>query len=172
MTTGEWLDEWFAGKNDLRRTTRRYYASNIRVYLKPRLGDIPLDRPRVAHLTAMFEWIEATNHTRRRPVGRATMLQIRGTLRSSLSDAAREGLVTRNVAKGCPAAVREEDEGTGLDRRPDSRVRRRVPAARRRTPRQAHQAPQAAGPGHLQGGPPRPGHHRSWSGHRPRPTSS
>ncbi len=99
MTTGEWLDEWFAGKNDLRRTTRRYYASNIRVYLKPRLGDIPLDRLRVAHLTAMFEWIEATNHSRRRPVGRATMLQIRGTLRSSLSDAVREGLVTRNVAK-------------------------------------------------------------------------
>jgi Phage integrase, N-terminal SAM-like domain len=99
MTTGEWLDEWFAGKHDLRRTTRRYYASNIRVYLKPRLGDIPLDRLRITHLTAMFEWIEATNHTRRRPVGRATMRQIRGTLRSSLSDAVRQGLVTRNVAK-------------------------------------------------------------------------
>jgi integrase len=99
MTTAEWLDEWFAGKHDLRGTTRRYYASNIRVYLKPRLGDIPLDRLRITHLTAMFEWIEATNHTRRRPVGRATMRQIRGTLRSSLSDAVRQGLVTRNVAK-------------------------------------------------------------------------
>ena len=99
ITVGEWPDEWFTGKRDLRATTRRYYASNIRLYLRPQLGEVPLDRLRVSHLDALFSWIEQTNSARRRPISPSTMQRIRGTLRSSLSDAMRQGLLSRNVAK-------------------------------------------------------------------------
>lgn len=138
VTVGQYLDGWLAGSRGLSRSTRRRYEGHIRNYFKPHLGHIDLDQLRVAHLTEMFEAIEAANteieaaaaerrrlraaardahragdhaaHQRaldalaqlpppRRPVGASTRQQIRATLRSALSDAVREGLITTNPAK-------------------------------------------------------------------------
>ena len=46
-TVGEWLEEWLAAKKKLRPGTVRSYGGHIRLYLKPHLGHIPLDRLRV-----------------------------------------------------------------------------------------------------------------------------
>lgn len=61
MTVGEWLAEWLSVKADLRATTRRSYESHIRLYLTPHLGQVRLDRLRVAHIHAMFTAIEEHN---------------------------------------------------------------------------------------------------------------
>jgi integrase len=116
VSLGEYLDGWLAGKRDIRPTTRAGYESNIRVYLKPHLGHIPIDKLRTAHVSAMFDAIDEENDRirevrrsgtteerralrYRKPVGPATKQRIRATLRSALSDAMNEQLVTVNVAK-------------------------------------------------------------------------
>ncbi|MFI6580240.1 tyrosine-type recombinase/integrase, partial [Embleya sp. NPDC050493] len=138
VTVEQWLREWFAGKKDLRPTTRRSYESHLRLYLIPHLGCVRLGRLRVAHLHAMFTAIEdrneeiAANNAQRRalqhaaraawhardldaartararlaelppfarPVDAGSRQRIRATLRSALTDAAAQELVTVNVAK-------------------------------------------------------------------------
>jgi integrase len=137
LTVGQWLNEWLAGKTALSASTRRMYASQVRTYLIPHLGRIPLDRLRVAHVTAMFDATaqEAAaaeaNHAARReadaarkaawargdrpawrqakdrlaalpafrpPCHAATRFRLRSALRSALSAACAQQLITINVA--------------------------------------------------------------------------
>ncbi len=58
LTLADWLTEWLAGKRDIAANTSRFYESNIRLYLIPRLGTRRLDRLRTAHLHSMFLAIE------------------------------------------------------------------------------------------------------------------
>lgn len=61
ITVAEWLDGWLAGKRKIRRSTLRCYEAHVRLYFKPHLGQIPLDKLRVTHLRAMFDAIDAAN---------------------------------------------------------------------------------------------------------------
>lgn len=72
LTVGEWLDRWIVQQTHLRRATRRLYENQIRLYLKPKIGHLRLDRLTVGHLTEMFasiaddnDKIEAENADRR-----------------------------------------------------------------------------------------------------------
>ncbi|GIJ09166.1 tyrosine-type recombinase/integrase [Micromonospora andamanensis] len=60
ITVGEWLDTWLAGRK-IRRNTINRYGRDIRLHLKPRIGNIRLDRLRVSHLTEMFNAIVERN---------------------------------------------------------------------------------------------------------------
>jgi integrase len=60
ITVGEWLDAWIAGRK-IRRSTINRYARDIRIHLKPRIGEIRLDRLRVTHLADMFNAVIETN---------------------------------------------------------------------------------------------------------------
>ncbi|MEU6440443.1 site-specific integrase [Streptomyces sp. NPDC047046] len=60
-TVAEWLDSWLAGKRKLKRGGAKRYETDVRVHLKPHLGNIRLDRLRVHHVTAMFIAINETN---------------------------------------------------------------------------------------------------------------
>ncbi|MCP2343709.1 tyrosine-type recombinase/integrase [Actinomadura rupiterrae] len=114
-TLGEYLPQWLQGRKTLRESSRRSYASNLKLYLIPSLGHIRIDRLRVADVDRMFEEIDELNDliTRaretcdpvlraqvkgRRRVGAATKQRIRATLRSALKKAIREGLTEVNVA--------------------------------------------------------------------------
>ena len=100
-TVGEWLEEWLAAKKGLRAGTVRSYEGHIRLYLKPHLGHIPIDRLRVTDVASVFEHIEELNELitearkngsparraavkGRRLVGAATCQRIRATLRSAI----------------------------------------------------------------------------------------
>jgi len=98
LTVGRWLDEWIAGKRQLRANTARSYRGYITRYLKPHLGEVPLAQLRSGHVAAMFAAIEAANVDRSRPVGAASLQRIRATLRAALNAAIRERYVTVNVA--------------------------------------------------------------------------
>ncbi len=137
LTVGEWLTEWIGAKSSLSRGTIVSYRTHINNYLNPHLGQIPLDRLRVAHVHAVFtaiateaETIQVANATRRevttaitlarkrgdrqtvrelktklasmpdfrRPANAATRQRIRATLRSGLSAACAQQLITVNVA--------------------------------------------------------------------------
>jgi len=116
-TTGEWLEEWIAAKKKLRPGTVRSYESHIRLYLKPHLGDIPIDRLQVTDVVSMFDHVEELNDAiaearvsgspaaraalkGRRRVGPASCQRIRATLRSALSTYMKRhpGALPANVA--------------------------------------------------------------------------
>ncbi|KPI03008.1 integrase family protein [Actinobacteria bacterium OK074] len=61
MTVAEWLDLWLAGKKRLRTSGAKRYEVDIRVHLKPHLGQIRLDRLNVPHLSKMFDSINEKN---------------------------------------------------------------------------------------------------------------
>jgi len=115
--TGEWLEQWLAAKKGLRPGTARSYAGHIRLYLKPCLGHIRIDRLRVTDISSMFDHIEELNDAiaaarasarpaaraavkGRRRIGPATCQRIRATLRSAISAYMKQhpGALPANVA--------------------------------------------------------------------------
>lgn len=101
-TVGEWLeDQWLPGKKNLRKGTVRSYAAHIRLYYKPAIGGILIDRLRVTDVASVFDTIDEQNELilecrgsedpvlrakvkGMRVVGPATKQRIRATLRSAL----------------------------------------------------------------------------------------
>ncbi len=61
MTVGQWLDEWIKGRRKLAKGSVRSYEAHIRLYLRPHLGHIPIDRLRVVQISTMFDEIDAEN---------------------------------------------------------------------------------------------------------------
>lgn len=61
VTVGEWLDEWLAGKRGKKENTRTLYEGHVEHYFKPLIGDIPRDKLRVEHISAIFDTIEEWN---------------------------------------------------------------------------------------------------------------
>lgn len=87
---GVFLDDWLvASTTDIRPSTRRSYTAHITKYWKPLLGHHKLSELRVAHVAEALAEVGGGDANRQR---------VRATLRSALADAAREGLVTVNVA--------------------------------------------------------------------------
>jgi integrase len=99
QTTGEWLDEWLAGKRGVGRNTYRSYEGHIRLHLMPYLGQIPLAKLRRPHIRAAYDQTLAANATRHRIVGAATIQRVHATLRKALNDAVVEGRITDNPAR-------------------------------------------------------------------------
>ena len=98
QTTGEWLEEWLAGRRGLARNTYRSYEGHIRLHLLPRLGQIPLAKLRGTHIRAAYDQIVADNPERTRSVTPATVQRIHATLRKALNDAVRQRRITDNPA--------------------------------------------------------------------------
>jgi hypothetical protein len=117
---GDWLDRWLKGKKRISDGTRARYASDVRLYLKPYLGHIEVEKLRVADFADMFDAIAEYNDLIRearasgdpklrakvkwrRPVTPATMRHIKATARHSLNVAVKqERLIDFN-----PAAIVE-----------------------------------------------------------------
>lgn len=89
VNAGLYFNEWLAAKRDIRPNTRRSYAGHIEHHLIPHLGHHRLDALRVEHVAEMLAEVQGGDATRQR---------VRATVRSALSDAMRQGLVTVNVA--------------------------------------------------------------------------
>ena len=154
LPPGEWLEEWLAAKKKLRPGTVRGYAGHIRLYLKPHLGHIPIDRLRVTDVAAVFDHIAGTQRRDhrgprlpqpggraavkgRRRVGPATCQRIRATLRSALSAYMKQhpGALPANVASLVELPPGSPAQGAGLDRRAGPRLAERLRRPARRRPR-------------------------------------
>ena len=91
MTTGEFLDRWLRGRRKIRETTRQGHAGCIERYLRPHLGDVPLDELSADHIDAMLSWIE--DH---RGISPASLRQVFAVLRAALNTAVRNRLIAFN----------------------------------------------------------------------------
>jgi hypothetical protein len=114
--TGDFLDTWLAGRKKIKKNTARAYEVHIRLYLKPVLAAIRLDRLRKGHVEAVFAAIEERNERitalrgtgapdqrllfkGMKVVGATTLHRIRATLRAALNAAIRDGYRTDNPAR-------------------------------------------------------------------------
>lgn len=97
VTVKRYLDEWIAGKVDLRPTTRRSYRQHIDEVWIPALGRMEITAVRRAHVEHALNELTCSPATKQR---------YRATLRSALQDAVREQLLTVN-----PAALARVESG-------------------------------------------------------------
>lgn len=110
VTVADYLAGWLErNRMRVRPATWANRESQVRVYLVPSLGRIPLARLAPSEVeSAMASWLRhgrpVTAEDRRRgvtshdPVGPVTVRHVRTTLRTALADAVREGIVARNAA--------------------------------------------------------------------------
>jgi integrase len=94
-TVGRWLDQWLGviSVSSIRPKTYEIYESTIRLYLKPALGHHKLTELRPAHLQAMIDRALEDGRSPR------MVMRWRQVLSSALSEATRQELVMRNVAR-------------------------------------------------------------------------
>lgn len=91
----DYLDYWLAAhvKPTKRPKTYEQYETAVRLYLKPRLGSLPLTRLTVANVqTALNDMITFGGSVRKAQI-------VRTTLSAALTRAMREDLLMRNVAR-------------------------------------------------------------------------
>lgn len=107
MTFGEWLDEWLTTIiADKRPRTRETYRAEVENHIKPKLGDIPLQKLQATHLQRYYN--EATTLAGK-PLSAATKEKHHIIIHSALEAAVKLGLVARNVAKLVPSKPTKPD---------------------------------------------------------------
>ncbi|MDQ2874602.1 MAG: site-specific integrase [Actinomycetota bacterium] len=111
ITVGEWLDTWLAGRQRVKRpSTARSYEMHVRVWLKPQLGHLPLERLNSGHIEGLFTTIERFNAEleRQRSEGRA-LIEIEGDVRSQprIVGPSTQARIFATLRAACNAAVRQ-----------------------------------------------------------------
>src|SRR5215216_3853075 len=115
LTIGAYLMEmWLPSMaSQVRATTLGGYRHNVRAYIVPRLGDIPLQRLTTARVGAFYGELVASGGKGGRPLSPKTVRYVHTTLRRALRDAVADGLVVRNVAaQARPPRVRRVEMHT------------------------------------------------------------
>lgn len=107
----EWLDRWLNDymKMTLRPTTWALYETISRVHIVPLLGDIPLTKLKSADFQRLYTQKMESGRVRnktdeegkiiKKGLSARTIRQIHNVIRSSLSQAVEEGLLTRNPSE-------------------------------------------------------------------------
>jgi integrase len=100
LTVGAYLTElWLPSMaSQVRATTLGGYRHNVRAYIVPRLGDIPLQQLSTARVGALYGELVTSGGQKGRPLSPKTVRYVHTTLRRALRDAVADGLVVRNVA--------------------------------------------------------------------------
>lgn len=88
MTFGAWLDYWIDKVVDVRPNTKRTYERQVRLYLKPELGHIRLDRLDLAHVYRLHESMDR--------LAGSTVTQAHRTAGNALHDAMLHKLIVTN----------------------------------------------------------------------------
>jgi integrase len=83
----------------VRPTTLHSYRTNLERYVLPRIGQVPLQRLTPAHLNGLYTALQAAGGRDGGPLSARTVQAVHMTVRKALGDAARWGLVARNVAQ-------------------------------------------------------------------------
>jgi integrase len=109
ITTGQWLAQWLAGLR-LAPSTRASYAKNVRLHIKPQLGEIQLARLTGARISALYRDLE--RHCRQdqkegTPLSARTVRYVHTILKAALREAVTQGLLATNPAdRANPPAAR------------------------------------------------------------------
>ena len=111
MSFGDWLDLWYENysKPAVRPSTQRIYEGYIRLYIRPRLGRIPLNKLTANDLQQLFTWMK-TDGGAESGLADSQVVNCHSLCHRALEKAVADRLIARNPADGCklPALKREE----------------------------------------------------------------
>ena len=111
MSFGDWLDLWYENysKPAVRPSTQRIYVGYIRLYIRPRLGLIPLNKLTANDLQQLFTWMK-TDGGAESGLADSQVVNCHSLCHRALEKAVADRLIARNPADGCklPALKREE----------------------------------------------------------------
>ena len=122
MPFGEWLDYWYETycKPNARPATQRTYEGDIRLYLHPRLGSIPLNKVTTSDIQQMCTWMmtEARVDQKNGDSGLSDsqVINCYSLCDRVLEKAMAEKLIVRNPAKGCKLPPNRPNEMKVLSR--------------------------------------------------------
>ena len=116
MPFGAWAEHWYEthSKSAIRPSTQRYYEGIIRLYVKPKLGHIPLNKLTANDLQQLYTWLKTEARLEQGDGnGGLSDSQVRGChsfCSRALEQAVKEGLIPQNPAAGCkfPSVQRKE----------------------------------------------------------------
>ena len=117
MPFGEWMTFWYETccKPAVRPNTRTGYENNIRLYIRPRLGNIPLNKLTTNDLQQFINWMRKDGRSEYREsrgegLSDSTVRHCYGLCRRALEKAVAEKLISQNPARECklPPARRME----------------------------------------------------------------
>jgi integrase len=110
ITVGQWLDQWLKSLR-LAPSTKASYVKNVRLHIKPQLGEIQLTRLTGTKISALYRDLEETGRQDYKggsPLRPRTVRYIHTILKAALRDAVAQGLIATNPAdKARPPAARE-----------------------------------------------------------------
>ncbi len=100
-TLGEWLDLWLERymRISLRPTTFSSYEMMVRCYLKPTIGDIPLNKLQASDIQGCLTYLLKEGKQDGTGLSRRTVEYTRTTLKAALAQAEKEELIYKNPAK-------------------------------------------------------------------------
>lgn len=119
LTVADYLDQWLAGKSQIRANTRRSYEAHIRLYLRPGLGHLPLPTLQEVDVERLYAVLPLVGretpdpppdvltrllaareeHAQVRPMGPTSIRRVHATLMSALNSAVKRRIITRNPAE-------------------------------------------------------------------------
>lgn len=96
---GNFLDQWLAGRVNLRPSSVRFYRVAVDLYLKPELGHVRLSDLRADDIDRAFARVRQGVDGRGNPASPARIGRLKTTLRAAINVAIKRGLVHINPAQ-------------------------------------------------------------------------
>ena len=112
MPFGEWLDHWYEtySKPSIRPRTQRTYEGYIRLYIKPKLGSIPLNKLTTNDIQQFCAWMKSDDHMGGGSIADSQIRNCYSLCHRALEKARAEHLIPRNPTDGCKLSpVRYEE---------------------------------------------------------------
>lgn len=117
MPFGEWMEYWYENysKPQLRLNSQRSYEGFIRLYILPKLGDIPLNKLTANDIQQFISWMKRDGRSEYREskgegLSDNMIRNCHSLCRRALEQAVTEKLIPQNTAEGCklPSVRRKE----------------------------------------------------------------
>ncbi len=122
MPFGDWLSFWYESvQSGLRPNTKCDYEQKIRLYIRPQLGQIPLNKLTVSDFQRLYTWMKTDGRSQNRETHGAGLsdgeiICCRSLCNRALSKAVEEGLIAKNPAKESKGPSRKGQELQVLSR--------------------------------------------------------
>lgn len=103
MPFGEWLDHWYEtySKPVIRPRTQRTYEGYLRLYIKPRLGNIPLNKLTANDIQQFCIWMKSDDHMGGGSIADSQIHNCYSLCHRALEKARTEHLIPRDPTEGC-----------------------------------------------------------------------
>ena len=122
MPFGDWMEHWYEthSRPAARPSTRRIYEGYLRLYIRPGLGHIPLNRLTAKDMQQFFVWLKTEGRADQSDgetgLADSQLRNIHSLCRRALEQAVSENLIPRNPASGCKLPPARKGEMNVLSR--------------------------------------------------------